>query len=79
MTTSPVDPNRVLLTGENSFLWLAQEDAGPHLTRVSHWRVLLSPAGPGHVLFLKSDVVGNEVLVYSDNMDRLNPLAAGGN
>ena len=68
MTTSPVDPNRVLLTGENSFIRLAQEEGGPHLTRISHWRVLLSPAGPGHVLFLKSDVVGNEILVYSDNI-----------
>lgn len=68
MTTSPVDPNRVLLTGENSFIRLAQEEGDPQLTRVSHWRVLLSPAGPGHVLFLKSDVVGGEVLVYSDNI-----------
>ena len=68
MTTSPVDPNRVLLTGENSFIRLAHEEGDPQLTRVSHWRVLLSPAGPGHVLFLKSDVVGNEVLVYSDNI-----------
>ncbi len=68
MTTSPVDPNRVLVTGENSFIRLAQEEGDPQLTRVSHWRVLLSPAGPGHVLFLKSDVVGGEVLVYSDNI-----------
>jgi len=58
----------VLLTGENSFIRLAQEEGDPQLTRVSHWRVLLSPAGPGHVLFLKSDVVGGEVLVYSDNI-----------
>ena len=68
MTTSPVDPNRVLVTGENSFIRLAQEEGDPQLTRVSHWRVLLSPGGPGHVLFLKSDVVGGEVLVYSDNI-----------
>ena len=68
MTTSPVDPNRILLTGENSFIRLAESEGGPHLTRVSHWRILLSPQGPGHVLFFKSDVVGDEILIYSDNI-----------
>ena len=68
MTTSPTDPNRVLLTGENSFIRLSQEEGGSQNTRISHWRVLLSPGGPGHVLFMKSDVVGNEVLIYSDNI-----------
>jgi hypothetical protein len=68
MTTSPVDPNQIVLTGENSFIRLSTEEGGPQLTRVSHWRVLLSPGGPGHVLFLKSDVVGEEILVYADNI-----------
>lgn len=69
MTTSnPTDPNQVLLTGENSFIRLSQDQGGPQDTRISHWRILLSPAGPGHVLFFKSDVVGEDVLVYSDNI-----------
>ena len=68
MTTNPTDPNSVRLTGENSFIRLSAEQGGPLTTRVSHWRVLLSPGGPGHVLFLKSDVVDDEVQVYSDNI-----------
>ncbi len=68
MTTNPTDPNQVRMTGENSFIRLQLEEGGPQLTRVSHWRVLYSPAGPGHVLYLKSDTVDDEVLVYSDNI-----------
>jgi hypothetical protein len=67
-TTNPTDPNQVRLTGENSFIRLLPRENSPQTTRVSHWRVLLSPGGPGHVLFLKSDVTDNEVLVYSDNI-----------
>ena len=68
MSTSPIDPNQVRLTGENSFIRLLLEEGGPQATRVSHWRVLWSPGGPGHVLFLKSDVMDDEVRVYSDNI-----------
>ena len=68
MTTNPTDPNSVRMTGENSFIRLSAEQGGPLTTRVSHWRVLLSPGGPGHVLFLKSDGVDDEVQVYSDNI-----------
>ena len=68
MTTNPTDPNRVLLTGENSFIRLAHEEGGPQTTRISHWRILYSPGGPGHVLFLKSDLVDDEVRIYSDNI-----------
>jgi hypothetical protein len=68
MTTDPTDPDRVILTGENSFIRLQLEAGGPQTTRISHWRVLHSPAGPGHALFLKSDVVDDRVCVYSDNI-----------
>ncbi len=68
MTTNPTDPNQVCMTGENSFIRLQLEAGGPQLTRVSHWRALYSPAGPGHVLYFKSDTVDDEVLVYSDNI-----------
>ena len=50
------DPNQVRLTGENQYMHLHTEENGPMTTRASHWRILLSPAGPGHVLFLRSDV-----------------------
>jgi hypothetical protein len=61
------DPNQVRLTGENSFIRLFETDGGPQLTRVSHWRILYSPGGPGHVLFLQSDVTDNAVKIYGDN------------
>jgi len=65
---SGTGPNRVRLTGENNYMRLHSEENGPMTTRASHWRVLLSPSGPGHVLFLKSDVTDDQVRIYSDNI-----------
>ncbi len=65
---NPTDPNQVRLTGENSFIRLAQQEGGPQTTRTSHWRVLYSPSGPGHVLYIKSDLMDDEVRIYSDNI-----------
>ena len=61
------DPNEVRLTGENSFIRLLDAADGPQLTRVSHWRILYTPAGAGHALFIESDVTGGAVRIYSDN------------
>jgi hypothetical protein len=61
------DPNQVRLTGENSFIRLLEAPDGPQLTRVSHWRILYSPAGAGHALFIESDVTDGAVRIYSDN------------
>ena len=66
---SPVDPEEVRLTGENSFIRLSHEDGGTLTARVSHWRVLWSPAGPGHVLFLESEVTDNQPQIYADNIE----------
>ena len=66
--TSTTDPNQVRLTGENSFIRLSTEQDGQPTTNASHWRVLLSPTGTGHALFLKSDLTGGELRVYSDNI-----------
>ena len=65
---SPTDPNQVRLTGENSFIRLRQEEGGPETTRTSHWRILHSPGGPGHVLYIKSELTNDEVRIYSDNI-----------
>ena len=65
---NPTDPNKVLMTGENSFIRLQLEEDGPQITRASHWRVLLSPGGPGHVLFIMGDVTNDEVRIYTDNI-----------
>jgi len=61
-----VDPHDVVMTGENSFIRLSN-DGGKTLTeRISHWRVLWSPAGQGHALFVESSLL-NKIAVYSDN------------
>jgi hypothetical protein len=62
------DPNQVRLTGENSYMRLHKAEQGPLTTRCSHWRILLSPGGPGHVLFVRSDVTDDERRIYTDNI-----------
>lgn len=66
--TQPVDPNDVLMTGENSFIRLSADGGKTHSSRVSHWRVLWCAAGSGHAMFLQSPVIENRVQVYSDSM-----------
>jgi hypothetical protein len=62
-----VDPHDVVMTGENSFIRLS-DDGGKNIAeRVSHWRVLWSPAGQGHALFIESSLMGKGPRVYSDN------------
>ncbi|MBI2216326.1 MAG: hypothetical protein HYU51_03420 [Candidatus Rokubacteria bacterium] len=63
----PVDPNTVLMTGENSFIRLSPDGGTTMSDRLSHWRVLWCPAGQGHVLFMHSTLLGGQVRVYSDN------------
>jgi hypothetical protein len=62
------DPHQVCLTGENSFIRLAHAADGPLTTRTSHWRVLWSPAGVGHVLFMQSELTNDGIRIYSDNI-----------
>ena len=68
MTTSPVDPNRVLLTGENPYIRLSETDGDPSTTDASFWRILFSPGGPGHVLFLQSELTDSQPRIYTDNI-----------
>jgi len=64
----PVDPNSVLMTGENSFIRLSLDGGKTPSDRVSHWRVLWCPAGAGHVLFIQSELTDGKARVYSDNI-----------
>lgn len=67
--TSPVDPNEVRLTGENSFIRLLDKQGGTQVGRASHWRILYSPAGPGHALYVHSNnLTKGAVRIYSDNL-----------
>ena len=64
----PVDPNQVLMTGENSFIRLSPDGGKTQSDRVSHWRMLWCPAGAGHVLFMQGPLTDSRVRVYSDNI-----------
>ena len=44
-----VDPNAVMLTGENPFIRLSATDGGPNTTEASFWRITFSPGGPGQL------------------------------
>ena len=63
-----VDPNAVILTGENPFMRLSATDGGPNTTEASFWRITFSPGGPGHVLYLKSELTEGQLRIYSDNI-----------
>ena len=63
-----LDPNRLILTGENPFIRLSATDDGPITTNSSYWRILMSGAGPGHVLYLKSELTEHKWRIYSDNI-----------
>jgi len=66
--TPPVDPNAVLMTGENSFIRLSPDGGKTQTDRLSHWRVLWCPAGAGHALFVQSELTGGRVRIYADNV-----------
>jgi hypothetical protein len=65
---SPVDPNQVLMTGENSFIRLSPDGGRTVSDRFSHWRVLWCPAGAGHALFAQSALTDGQVRIYADNV-----------
>jgi hypothetical protein len=65
--SSPVDPNNVMMTGENSFIRFSPDGGKTQTDRASHWRVLWCPAGAGHALFMKSALTGADVRIWSDN------------
>ena len=60
-----VDPHDPVMTGENSFVRFSNDGGKTILERVSHWRVLWSPAGQGHALFIESSL--KKGVVYADN------------
>ena len=65
---SIADPNKTILTGENPFIRLSPKDGDPNSTEASYWRIIFSPAGPGHVLYLKSELTEGRWRIYSDNI-----------
>ncbi len=65
---STIDSNRVVVTGENPFIRLSETDGGPNTTEASYWRVFYAPDGPGHVLYLKSELTEKRWRIYTDNV-----------
>src|SRR5215475_15903833 len=65
---STVDANSVIVTGENSVIRLNDNDNDAFTTQASFWRILTSPAGPGDVLYLKSELTEDRWRIYSDNI-----------
>src|SRR3954462_13708533 len=61
-----VDPHDPVMTGENSFIRLSHDGGKTIAERISHWRVLWSPVGQGHALFVESSLQKG-VRIYSDN------------
>src|SRR5215472_14152019 len=65
---SIVDANQVILTGENSVIRLNVNDNDAFTTNATFWRILSCPDGPGHVLFIKSELTQDRWRIYSDNI-----------
>src|ERR1700755_3533530 len=65
---SIADPNKPILTGETPFIRLILKDGNPNSTDASFWRIIFSPAGPGHVLYIKSELTEDRTRIYSDNI-----------
>ena len=56
MPERPINnPGRILIAGENHILCLRAERDGPDAALVNHFRLRLSPHGPGHAVFVLAD------------------------
>src|SRR5437016_12069014 len=62
-----VNPHQLILIGENSFIRLSSDGGRTASTRCSHWRVLWSPSGAGHALFVDSGATEG-VRIYGDSV-----------
>eukprot|EP01052_Picozoa_sp_SAG31_P020206 SAG31_NODE_1509_length_8062_cov_6.974884_9_plen_213_part_00 len=68
-TSIPVDNTTARAAGENPGIKLLDTDEETVLTAASFWRTILSPMGPGCVLFIQSkDFTGDEWSIWSDNI-----------
>lgn len=62
-----VNPHELILIGENSFIRLSTDGGQKASTRCSHWRVLWTPSGAGHALFVDGGVAEG-VRIYADSV-----------
>jgi hypothetical protein len=71
MTMNFTDPSELRLTGQNPYMMVYDSpDAQAPSTLVSIWHVQYCEAGPGNVLFIRSnDLTDGACRVYSDNIN----------
>ncbi len=64
-----VKPGRIILNGENPFIWLYDKEGGTRTTEACVWTITYSEKGAGHALFIKSELTDNQWRIYSDNAE----------
>jgi hypothetical protein len=70
MTSLPtVKPGKIILNGENPFIWLYEKEGDERTTEASVWTISYSEKGAGHALFIKSELTNHQWRIYSDNPD----------
>lgn len=58
---------KIILNGENPFIWLHETEGGPRTTEASIWTITYSEKGSGHILLIKSELTDNKWRIYTDN------------
>lgn len=58
---------KIILNGENPFIWLSEEQGSERTTEASIWTITYSEKGAGHILLVKSELTDNQWKIYSDN------------
>ena len=56
---SDIKKGKVYVSGENPGIRLLLSQDGEATTSVSFWRIIYSPVGMGHILFIDSDIAGD--------------------
>lgn len=62
-----IQPGKIILNGENPFIWLHETEGGPRTTEASIWTITYSEKGAGHILLIKSELTENKWRIYTDN------------
>jgi hypothetical protein len=67
MARAPINPGKVDWTGENPGIYLKEAEDGPYTAVASFFRVIASPHGAGHALFLITEAKGGLNAILADN------------
>ncbi len=67
MARAAINPGRVDWTGENPGIYLKDDENGPYTAAASFFRVIASPHGAGHAVFLITEAKGGINAILTDN------------